>query len=498
MTLYFCMDDFIDRDNMIRWIDLIVDELVKKSPNKYRAKGDKSTGRPAYSAETMLKLYIYGCLNRIKSSRCLEKECHRNVEMMWLTRNQKPDHKTIANFRKDNKNLLKEFSISLKRLIKEMMLSENTKVATDGTKLKANACREMLSKKEIKKDLERLKEELGLYTQELDSQDKIEDGNLKEKNEELIEKVKDLNGQIEHLKGEIELMEKNNVNYVSKTDPDCRHMRGRYGNYPGYNVQFTTETEQHFILGNDVTQDANDLNQLQPAQTRLEEELDLTPAVHIADKGYCNLDVIEELEKKGKTEYYTPVPAEQGRGRGITFYYDRDYDKYICSQGRDLVLKIKNKPAKKSLVNIYIGNSCNSCPIREECTKSKRGRHISRFINQEFRDKFREKSESETGKKMSMTRKCTIEHIMATLKLWCGYIPILTRGLDSVQAEINIFTISWNIHRLRKTMSFSDFREKLSAIMALKSFYLRIMNMFLRHKCSRIDFKTNFDLIFVF
>lgn len=492
--LYFSLEEQIDENNIVRWIDLIVEKLVKKHADRYKDYGAKSTGRPAYSINTMLKLFSYGCLNRIKSSRRLEKECYRNIEVMWLLDEQKPDHKTIANFRRDHGNLIKEFSRDLKQMLKAVVLADNPVVATDGTKLKANASRDMLSQRTVSATLKRLEHELEPYFNKIDELSESESEADIEQLEELKQTVARLQAELARAQADKQLLDKSNLNHLSKTDPDCRLMHGQDGKRPAYNVQMTSDTENHLIVGSEVSQAGNDLNQLLPAQKRLEWGLGMTPSVHIADSGYCNLDVIEAIEAQGQTECYTPVPVDQAKRGIVTFRYDREYDKYICSQGKDLLLKSKNKPTKSSIVNVYVGTSCEDCPLRDECTKSKVGRHISRFWNQDYRDKYRAKSESAIGKRMSTTRKATIEHIFATLKLWCGHIPILTRGLESVKTEIEIFTISWNINRLSKIMSFSDFKQKLANYMGEIPVFLHIFLKNMWFKSSIINFKPNFNL----
>lgn len=492
--LYFSLEEQIDENNIVRWIDLIVEKLVEKHADRYKDYGSKSTGRPAYAITTMLKLFSYGCINRIKSSRRLEKECYRNIEVMWMLGEQKPDHKTIANFRRDHGELIKEFSRDLKLMLKTILVDDRPIVATDGTKLKANASRDMLSQRTVSASLKRLEREIEPYFNKLKELNESEDETNIEQLEELKMTVARLQAELAKANADKQLLEKSNLNHLSKTDPDCRLMRGRDGKRPAYNVQFTADADHHLILSNDVSQDANDLHQLQPAQKRMEWELDMAPAVHIADSGYCNLDVIEAIEAQGQTECYTPVPVDQAKRSIVTFHYDREYDKFICSQGKELLLKSKNKPTKSSIVNVYVGKSCDDCPLRDECTKSKVGRHISRFWNQDYRDKFRSKSESVIGKRMSTTRKSTIEHIMATLKLWCGQIPLLTRGLESVKTEIEIFTISWNINRLAKIMSFSNFKQKLAYYMGEIPAFLHNFLKFMWFKCSILQFKPKFNL----
>jgi transposase len=462
--LFFSLDDMIPQDNIVRLIDVVVKHVISINPDVYQIRGLNTTGRPAFSPETLFKIYYYGCMNRITTSRRLEKETYRNLELMWLIGNLKPDHKTIADFRKNHKPLIKRFNLDVRKMLKDILLPESITVATDGTKLKANASKDMLSKSKQIELLKRFEKEFEEYTKMLDIKD-IEEETAEEQvekiNSDYAKNILDMQTKIEELKSVISLMNSMDRNYFSMTDPDCKMMKSRYGKIPGFNAILTADTDYHLILGDNVCDASNDLNQLLPAQKALAEELDIVPAVHIADAGFCNLDAIQSIEDNDKTECYTPVQRGAGKDSEITFEYDKVNDCYICSQGKILKLKWKNKKAKKSVVNVYIGVSCKECELMSVCTKSKYGRHVSRFWNQEYRDAYKEKSITEKAKEMSKLRKCTIEHIFGTMKLWLGQIPLSTRGLESVDTEIKIFSVAYNLKRLSNIMTLDELIIKL-------------------------------------
>lgn len=483
--LFFSLDDLISQDNIVRLIDVVVKHIISLNPEVYKIRGLNKTGRPAFSPETLLKIYYYGCMNRITTSRRLEKETHRNLELMWLIGNLKPDHKTIADFRKNHKPLIKRFNLDVRKMLKDILLPESITVATDGTKLKANASKDMLSKSKQIELLKRFEKEFEEYTRTLDIKDLEEetaDKQAKEINSDYAKNILDMKTKIDELKSVISLMNGMNRNYLSMTDPDCKMMKSRYGKIPGYNAILTADTEHHLILSDYVCDASNDLNQLLPSQKALAEELDIVPAVHIADAGFCNLDDINSIENNDETECYTPVQRGAGKDSEITFEYDKVNDCYICSQGKILKLKWKNKKAKKSTVNVYIGVCCKECDLMSICTKSRTGRYVSRFWNQDFRDEYKEKSLTEEAKDMSKLRKSTIEHIFGTMKLWLGKIPLLTIGLESVDTEIKIFSVAYNLKRLSNIMTLDELIIKLEERKAKIIHIFDILIIFVRNK----------------
>lgn len=468
--LFTSLEDLISKDNPVRLIDAIVKALIISDPDAYKYKGECNVGRPAYSVETMLKLYIYGYINRITSSRRLETEANRNIELIWLLGYLTPDFKTIADFRKDNKENINNCCKGLKKILMKNGLVSGAVAALDGTKLKANARRDMPTKKDIISRIKMLESEISSYLSQMDSQDESESSSeaeiliLKRKHEsELAKKQR----EIERLQTALDRLENSQgKNRVSLTDMDCNMQKSRDGMIPGYNIQIASDTERGFIVGEDVTAEANDINQLKPLVEEIERELETKLETVVADKGYSNHDEIQEIESGG-TDCYVPPNKEQVRSQGITFTYDEENDKYICSEGKELRLKSRNKKSKNSRVNVYVGISCQSCPKKRQCTTSKDGRHISRYWNQDYRDKHRRKMQTQAAKQMSILRKSSIEHVFGTLKVWFGKIPLLTRGLANVKTEIKLFSISYNIKRLMSLLSIEEIIGMISVYLGL-------------------------------
>jgi Transposase and inactivated derivatives len=482
-VLYSSLEDLISTEHPVRIIDYLIESLQKKNPETYKYKGESTTGRPAYPVTVMLKLFIYGCINRINSSRRLETETKRNIELMWLLGNLTPDFKTIADFRKDNKELIKKCSKDVRTFLKCNGLVSCELISIDGTRLKANANRDMLSESEIIKRIVGLEEYIEYYINQmdcLDDQETEETSTIVRMQEDYEKRITTMQSEINLLRSALDKLQSDNKNYISLTDFDCSKQKSRDGIIPGYNVQIACDTKYGFIVADDVTVESNDINQLKPMVNEIQSELEISPITTIADTGYCNYDDIEEIEARGGN-CFVPPQKEQIKNSDITFTYQEDNDRYICSEGKYLILKRKNKKYKNSYINVYVGESCQTCPLVEQCTESKTGRHISRYQNQDYRDRHREKMETSAAKCMSKIRKSTIEPIFGTLKVWLGKIPLLTRGKPNVKTEIKILTISFNI---KKLMSLFSFKEIMSMI-----------NRYLGLDCQRT---FNFSFIFIF
>ena len=471
-VLYTSLEDLIGQENPVRIIDYLIEAIIKKDPIAYKYKGESAQGRPAYSVAVMLKLFIYGCINRINSSRRLETETKRNIELMWLLGNLTPDFKTIADFRKDNKALIKRCSKDVKIFLKDSGLISGEVVSIDGTKLKANANRTMLSSEEIISRISRLEEEIESYINQidmLDEQEPVESStiiSLQKDNENLRKTISEKETKLSQLRTALEKLSIDQKNYISLTDMDCSKQKSRDGIIPGYNVQLACDTEYGFIVAEDVSSESNDINQLKPMVEEIYNEIEQRPIIAIADTGYSNYEDIQEIETSG-TNCYVPPQKEQIKDPDITFRYDRDNDRYICSEGKNLILKRKNKAYNNSHINVYIGESCQSCALKPQCTQSKTGRNISRYWNQDYRDRHRKKMGTIIARQMSKLRKTTIEPIFGTAKLWLGKIPLQTRGKPNVKTEVKILTISFNIKKLMSLFSFKDIMSMIARYLGL-------------------------------
>lgn len=458
-TLYGKLDDLISREHPIRLLDALVDNIVTNNMGRFTLKGQSDIGRRAFHPAVLAKLYLYGYCNRITSSRRLEAECYRNIELIWLLGGLKPDHKTIADYRKDYGDAIRFITIEFRKFLKEKGYIKGETISLDGSKIKANANKEMLSIEKIEKILENLEGKLEAYLDKLNTNDLKEDQleeldecTEEESKEFLIDKIVHLQQTIEKLTNCKERIEEQGTNFIAPTDSDARLMKSRDGKVPGYNAQVGVDAENKMIVLGEVTNDQVDQDLLEPAMDQLKEQLNVTPENLTADKGYYNIVQMQHIEANSMTTCYVP-PQENAKKRSdqlsnITFTYNPEKDEYICSEGKTLELLARDVPRRNRIADRYIGIECKSCAKRASCTTSKRGRMITRYKDEEWVNNYKIRMASSFAKKMSKLRKSLAEHVFGTIKIKMGKIPLLVRGKPKVQVEFDIYATSYNFIRL--------------------------------------------------
>lgn len=339
-TFIQVLDDLVGPDNPVRVIDTIVDAILEKNPQNFSDKGQSPLGRRAYSPGTFLKLYIYGYLNGISSSRKLETETHRNIELIWLLGNLKPDFKTIADYRKDNGKEIKLLTRRFREFLRDQGLIRGKTVGIDGTRVKANADRSMLTAKKIERRIKSINEKIEDYLGRLMENDKredildeldVEDGS--EINQQLIDKIAELEERVRSLGEHKETLEKESRGEVSPSDPDARLMKSRDGMIPAYNVQLVVDDENKLITGSIVSTEPNDQELLEPVLENVKEELGIEPEEVLGDKGYASFSAIEKVESTGKTTCYIPLKRTRNDNNPIRFTYNEEKDEYVCERG---------------------------------------------------------------------------------------------------------------------------------------------------------------------
>ncbi|NCS89366.1 MAG: IS1182 family transposase, partial [Ignavibacteria bacterium] len=371
-------------DNPIRIIDVLVDKIYNSQRDKFTKAKEENIGRPRYHDITFLKLYLYGYLNGISSSRKLESETKRNIEVKWLLGDLQPDHWVISNYRKENGDSIRHLTKSFRKFLRSTGYIDGKTVAIDGTKIKAYANKDMLTVKKIDKRLENLNKNIEEYLLRLQSNDTLE--SLEEElaiddvgadiNKILLDKYIVSQAKIEKLVEAKRFLEENNRSSVSLSDKEARLMKSRDGFIPAYNVQSGVDSKYNMIADTEVTDEENDLNQLEPMVNSIEEEIGKKPEEVLADKGYYKPTKIEEVELDEKVKCYVAIPEE--KKEVSEFKYNKEKDEYICSEGNPLVLKQKNKERKNGYSDMYQGIECDGCKLRAECTKSKSGRILYR------------------------------------------------------------------------------------------------------------------------
>lgn len=461
------IDDYVSSDNIVRFIDAFVDKELKLHPQQFYHKSTSNEGRPAYAPECLCKLLIYGYLNSVSSSRKLELETKRNLEMIWLVNNLRPDHWTISNFRKEHKSTIKRITIDFRRFLKESGFLSGKEVSTDGTKIKAYASREMLSLKLIDKKLAQAEKEIERWFNELDSNDSQENAQAEmlETSRFLEEKIKSMQEEITNLQEQKKLLQERGVESLAPADPQAKRMKTKDGFLPAYNVQTVVDNETHLMLSCEVTDEPNDYHVLEENIETLKEQLDIVPRTVLADKGYANEDQIQLLEKQ-EIECIVPFPEEtelkkQQRENGITFTYYPEEDYFLCSEKKKLLLKDKRCKKRNRFYSRYQCRECNACPKKELCTKSKSGRYIHCRLDGEWLQNHKKKMEQPENKKKFEARKCVVEHPFGTMKYYMGQIPILLRGKEKVQIEMDLYSTAYNLKRISNMFTIGKLLEKL-------------------------------------
>jgi len=471
MQLMSSIEDLVAADHPVRIIDKIIDSIVKGDKERFEKERATETGRPKYHDSIHIKLYLYGYFNGISSSRKLEVETHRNKEVIWLLGGLTPDHWTISNYRKEKGEDIKYVTKKFREFLKGNGYIKLRTVAIDGSKVKANTNRDMLTIEKIEKKLEGIEKKTEEYLSKItendrreDVLDEIESEGLEPINRKYFDKIIEMQKQLERLQNQKEILERESRKYISASDPEARLMKSRDGKIPGYNVQIAVDAEHKMIADSEVVTDETDIGLLPEIIESIKEELGKVPEEVIADRGYNNLDKIEALEKAEEgIKIYTSQGTTSRDKEEIKFKYDSEKDEYKCSEGKRLVLVQRNKQKNKSLINVYQGIECEGCPLRSQCTRSKKGRILSRYLNQQWRDSYKEKMQSKIGKAKTAIRKTIVEHPFGTIKYLMGKIPLKLRGKEKVSTEINLYTTVYNLKRLLNIESFGDLFEKIES-----------------------------------
>jgi len=445
-------DMMVSPESPVRLIDLMCKKFISDNPWREEWKGNNSKGCKSYPPGSLLSLLVYGYFNRINSSRDLEKETQRNIEVMWLMEGLQPDHWTICAFRRENKGLVKELLKSFRAFLLDQKYASAKSLVFDGSKLKAYANRNMLTKEGIDKKLKNLDKSIAEYLSQLENNDTHanELEAAREEIEELKEKIRKLEKQKSKIEAVGRLLETSGKKQISPNDKDAVLVKGRDGKFAGYNGQAGVETKGHFMMHNEVQTDPNDLLQLENCVDKVEEEMGEEIKEAVADKGYGNITQILKIEQKG-TQCFVPLPEtkrETAKKSGIIFKYDDQNDFYTCPQGRKLTLYAKNVKHSGEIYNTYKCHECQGCPIKEKCTKSKTGRTLKRNINQKQIDHYKEKLTSEYAKENILERKEVVEHPFGTIKWMMGKFNFLLTGKEKVQIEFDIYATAYNIKRL--------------------------------------------------
>jgi transposase len=442
------VDDYVGSDNPVRFIDAFVDGLDLTAAGFLRVEA-KATGRPGYAPGDLLKLYIYGYLNRVRSSRRLEAECRRNIEAIWLLRTLKPDFKTIADFRRDNRGAFKSVFRQFVLLCRRLDLYGRELLAVDGTRIKAvNNKDRNFTRNSLAKFIRTADERLNDYLRRLDGGDveEAETGggartnNLAEK----IAALRDKRGRYAAMLGELE---RSGESQISLTDPDSRAMAAHTKVAVGYNVQVAVDAKHKLIVEQAVTNQVVDMGLLKETAEPARAILDVETIDVVADRGYFKSEDIEACDKAGLTPH---VPRPQ-RGSSVSdgffrkdeFRYDPEQDAYICPAGQVLSTRYESKLRDLKKVDYANRAACPVCPLRSRCTND--FRKVSRLENEAVLDRMAARLKERPD--ILERRREIVEHPFGSIKQWMGQGAFLMKGLEKARAEFSLTALAYNLRR---------------------------------------------------
>jgi transposase len=458
--LFNSLEDQIEENNPVRIIDILVDKILHDNPDLIEQ--DEETGRPRYHDGTLLKILLYSYLHRVRSSRAIERECRLNRELNWLTGNLAPDHWTIAMYRVNSRVKIKKLTTLFRRFLRDEHYITGKLVAVDGTKIKANAKREMLSREKLVKRLTRVEKEMEAYLAEVEQADVAEDGEesvdtFTAEDNPMLAKLEESANEIARLHELIDRMTKADKTYVSEADWDAELMRTRNGKVAAFNAQFVVDAEHKLIADSEVITASNDMNQVGPMLTSYQEELQTVPEVAVFDSGYMAPEDIASAEAQfaaSGTPVEIVVAPNKKPEREVVLEYNAEEDKYYCSEAKTLELVSRNIKKGESRADMYRGVACEGCLKREGCTKAEKGRIHYRYHNQVWRDAYEKMLTTDRAKALIRRRKTLSEHPNGTIKWMMGQVQLLLRGVEKAAIEMNLLTTCYNLKRLFTLSSF--------------------------------------------
>jgi transposase len=459
------LDDYVAEDNPVRAIEVFVESLDLCRLG-FEGVEPEATGRPAYHPSTLLKIYIYGYLNRIQSSRRLERETQRNVELIWLTGKLMPDFKTIADFRKDNGQAIRAVCRQFIVLCRQLKLFSEAIVAIDGSKFKAVNNRDKnFTDRKLKARMEQLDESIGRYLAELDRADREPTAVSEDQVLRLKDKIAGMKAQIERLNKIGRQMQEAPDGQISLTDPDARSMAtsGRGTGIVGYNVQTAVDAKNHLIVAHEVTNVGHDRTQLASMAKQARGATGQEHLTVVADRGYFNGEEILECDKAGISAL-VPKPLTsnskaEGRFDKRDFVYLPENDEYRCPAGQRAIRRFTSIERGMKL-HKYWSSACPRCPLKAQCTPSEY-RRITRWEHEQMLDVMQQRLEHTP--EASKLRRQTAEHPFATFKAWMGSTHFLTRTLPRVSTEMSLHVLAYNMKRVMQIFGVPSLMRAMAA-----------------------------------
>jgi transposase len=451
------LDEYVDEANPVRVIAAFVGALDLEQLGFVRGAA-AGTGRPGYDPRQLLGLFIWGHLNKVRSSRKLERECGRNLEAMWLMENLRPDFKTIADFRKDNGEPIKQTVVQFRLWCLAEGLYGRELLAVDGSKFKAvNNSERNFTRKKLAQVIERERERVEKYLKDIEAADQEEaEAPLEPQlsGEQLREKLNKLKDRLTKHEQLEQTLKDSGESQISLTDSEARLMKTSKGSDVCYNVQMVVDSKHKLIAAYEVINDGNDLGQLANMAKQGQEALGVKEVTVLADGGYFDGNTIKECEAAGITTFL-PLPksgaaSKHGVFTADQFRYQQERDLYVCPQGEELTFRGLEKARDKEY-RIYRTNACGTCPLRPRCTTGKQnGRRMRRWVEQEVLERLQERIRGQP--ELLKERKKLSEHPFGTIKRTMDQSYYLMKGLKKVTTETSLTVLSYNLKRVINIM----------------------------------------------
>lgn len=459
------LEDYLAPENPVRFLDAFVRQLDLGKAG-FRHAQVPETGRPPYDPGDLLRLYLYGYLNRVRSSRGLEREAARNLEVIWLLRKLRPDFKTIADFRKDNAAGIKQVAREFTLLCRKLELFGGELVAIDSTKIKAqNAKGRNYSAARIAALLREVEGKVSSYLRELDQADAAEASRAQPEERLSVTELKEKIAHLEERKDELRAIarEVEEKGQVSLTDPDSRAMSMGRGSTIGYNVQAAVDAKHSLIVATEVTQTTSDLNALGGMALQAQAALGAEKLSVVADKGYYNGKEVLLCDTLGVTAYVAKPLTSANTALGLygkeRFAYDPQDNSYTCPAGQKLTYRFTSDEAGRATA-YYRTKACRGCPWKSQCTRNKNNRTITRLAFEEVQEAMAARVRAHP--QLMRRRKAIIEHCFGTIKRSFGYDYFLCRGKEKVTTEINLTVLAYNLKRVCNLVGVQNLIEAVS------------------------------------
>ena len=458
------LEDYVSEDNPVRVVDVFVDELDLHDLG-FDGTAPAATGRPSYHPSVLLKNYIYGYLNRIHSSRRLERETQRNIELMWLTGRLSPDFKTIADFRRNNGKAIRNVCSQFIVLCRNLNLFSKSIVAIDGSKFKAvnNRDRNFTSAK-IKARLQQIDESIARYLCAMETADRTQSDIAEAKTSRISDKISKLRQQMQDLKAMEQRLRESPDGQVSLTDPDARSMAtsGRGTGMVGYNVQTAVDDTHHLIVAHEVTNVGNDRSQLTNMASQARAATGIKELTVVADRGYFKSEEVLQCHEAGITTF-VPKPLTSGKnadgyfGKQDFIYIAKD-NEYLCPAQQRLNWRFTNIEHGMTL-HCYSSSACTTCTIRKQCTSGKQARRIKRWEHEAVVEAMQQRLDQKP--EMMRVRRQTVEHPFGTLKLWMGAAHFLMKTREHVSTEMSLHVLAYNLRRVMAILGTAAMMQKM-------------------------------------